>query len=358
MLFKQIFEKALVDPPVRNIKKSKSFHPSASSIQYLDQETGTVETHGGCLRAEWYRLMEEPPTEGSDAPGIMKMNAGNVLQPMVEHAFKVAGLWRASETSFFHEKMKYSGRVDFWLVDPTQSMGGKEVLMPCEMKTIGKYAEAGCCFPKAGKMMPKTDALLQVVPYIDFYGQFTPNLKLAIFYMGRDGMELGEHHVWLAGGGEYGCSLKDENRYIVVQNETGVYELKHLAVRSIYQRTIELAKYVKAKECPPPSYEDQWDNRRIAAYAEAGPSFGKLNKTECGAVARALKKAEKENDDRINDDTRPLLQKGDWNCRYCSWYTKCRAGLSHVEKPVFRDTGLEELTPAEAPVVEDADAPV
>jgi len=358
MLFKQIFERALTDPPVQSIRKSKSFHPSAASIQYRDPQTETVETHGGCLRAEWYRLKEEPPTEGSDAPGIMKMTAGNVLQPMVEHAFMVAGLWRASETSFFHEKMKYSGRVDFWLVDPTQTMADKEVLMPCEMKTIGKYAEAGTCFPKAGKMMPKTDHLLQVVPYIDFYGQYMPNMKLAMFYLGRDGMELGEHHIWLAGAGKYGCALKDEHRYIVVQNDTGVYELPWLTVRGIYKRTIELAKFVQKNECPPPSYEDQWDNRRIAAYAEIGPTFGRLNKTETTAVKKAIKKANEDNDDRLNDDARPFVQKGDWQCRYCGWYTKCRAGLSHVAKPVFRDTGDDELTPAAPPAVEDADAPI
>jgi len=288
----------------------------------------------------------------------MKMEAGNVLQAMVEYPFKVAGLWRASETSFFHEKMKYSGRVDFWLSDPTQQMHDKEVLMPCELKTIGKYAEAGCCFPKNGRMMPKVDHLLQVVPYIDFYGQFTPNMRLAMFYLGRDGMELGEHHIWLAGSGKYGCNFDEEDRYIVVQNDTGVYELSQLSVRSIYKRTVELYNYIQKNEEPPPSYEDQWDNRRIAAYAEAGPEFGRLSKTKCGVVLKAMAAAEKKSDDRINDDSRPFLQEGDWQCRYCSWYTKCRARLSHVKKPVFRDEGMEELTPAEPPVVEDIDMPV
>jgi hypothetical protein len=358
MQFKEIFEKAIVDPPVRSIRRSKSFHPSACSIQYRDALTDTLETHGGCLRAEWYRFMEEPTTEMSTASGQLKMEAGNALQPMVEDAFKTAGLWRASETSFFHEKMKYSGRVDFWIVDPSQSMGDREVILPVECKTTGRFGEPGTIEPKAGKMMPKTDHLLQVIPYLDFYGQFIPNIKIILFYLGRDSMNVGEHHVWFAGEGEYGCDLKNERRYLMVQNDTGIFPLEHLRVKSVYERTIELAKWVRAKQMPPPSYEDQWDNRRIAAYAAAGPAFGKLNKTETTAVNKAIKKAKEDGDDRLNDDSRPFVKKGDWNCRYCNWYTKCRQGLSHVEKPVFRDKAQEELKPAEAPPVEDDDAPV
>lgn len=354
-MFKEIFEQSVVDPPVRSQKAPrKHLYPSSASLTYMDPDLHTTETVGTCLRAEYYYIKGETPTEGDSASGVLKMNAGNVLQPMVEHAFKMAGLWRASETSFFHKKMKLSGRVDFWLADPTQVVGEREVLVPGELKTIGKYAEAGCCFPKAGKMMPKLDHILQCIPYIDHYSQFIPETKLVIFYLGRDSMELGEHAIWLAGKGEYGCPVDDDERYVMVRNLTGTYALDYVTVKGVYKRYYALAKYVRAGEEPPPDYEDQWDNRRIKAYVDAGPGFGKVNKTECKAVEKALDKEP----GRVDDDSRPLLEKGDWQCRYCSFYTRCRTGLKHMPKPVFRDQALNELTPAEAPVVDDEETPV
>lgn len=353
-MFKDIWERAIVDPPVQSVRRQVWMYPSSASIRYRHPETNTLEVEGKCLRAEWYRIKQEPPTEQSDAPGILKMNAGDILQPLVEHYFKVAGLWRQSETSFFHEKMKLSGRVDFWLVDPTQTAGGREILVPCEVKSIGKYAEAGTCYPKSGRMMPKTDALLQVIPYLDHYSQFLPNTKIVLFYIGRDSMVLGEHHVWLAGAGEYGMAAKEDKRYIMVSNETGTYELKHLSVRGVYERYYELNRYKRSDEEPPPDYEDQWDNRRIKAYAEAGVEFGKLNKTEITKVKKALEK----DPSQADDDSRPLIEKGDWPCRYCPWYTRCRTGLKHMKKPVFRDSGQDQLIPDEPPVVDDADTPI
>ena len=173
MLFKDVIERTMVDPPVRSTRLSRSYHPSAASIAFRCPVTNRIEKVGTCLRREYFRVTGEPTTEQADGPGTRKMQAGNYLQPVLEEALKMAGLWRGSEVAFYNRTMNVSGRIDCWLVDPTRSFDGKEVLMPCEIKTCGKWKEDGTCRPdRFNQFRPSTDNLLQCIPYLDYYGQF------------------------------------------------------------------------------------------------------------------------------------------------------------------------------------------
>ena len=107
-------------------------------------------------------------------------------------------------------------------------------------------------------------------------------------YLGRDSMEIGEHHIWLAGKGEYGKWEEDE-RYLMVRNEMGTMEFPHLTVKGVYKRYAQLHQYVVKKELPPEDYFHQWSNEQILAYAKAGPSYGKFNATDTKKVLKKLK---------------------------------------------------------------------
>jgi hypothetical protein len=251
--------------------------------------------------------------------------------------------------------MNISGRVDFWLVDNSvQLNGSRECLVPVECKTTGKYQEAGMCYPKAGKFKPKTENLLQVIPYLDYYGQYIDNIKLVLLYLGRDSMMLGEHHVRLVGDGHYGSALNEDARHIQVENDLGVQEYRHLSVRGVYRRFLKLRDYLQANQEPPPDYVDQYSNKQLVAYARAGADYGALTATECKTVLSTVKTSP----EREFDDSEPILDKGAWNCRFCGWYTRCRAGIKHVPKPLIRQEGQAELFKAVAPTVEDVDSPI
>lgn len=354
MLFKDIIDKQMTDPPVRDTRVSTTFHPSAASTKFRCSVTGRLEVIGSCLRREWFRLRGEPPTETADGAGVRKMQAGNYLQPVVEEALKMAGLWRGSEVSFEIRKRNLSGRIDCWLVDPTRTMDGKEVLMPCEIKTVGKWKEEGTVRPnRLNQFKPSDDHLLQCIPYLDYYSQFIPDLKGVILYLGRDSMEIGEHHIWLVGKGEYGMKWRDDERYLMVRNQLGTMEMPHLNVRGVYKRYMQLYHYCQNDEMPPEDYNLQWSNEQILAYAKAGPEYGKLNATEIKKFNKMVK-----DDPDIGERDGHILKKGDWQCSYCPWQTRCKTGLRHVAKDVIQNEQVSHLSPEQREIIDDGESPL
>jgi len=351
MIFKKHLTQAIVDPPVSSQRKSTSLYASESSIAYTDENTGLREVAGGCLRKQYYRLTGAVPTNTErDGPGMLKMEAGNYLQDMIEEKFKLTGLWRGSETSFKNPRFNISGRIDFWLADPTVNTENGEVLVPTEMKTTGLWGTRGCMQPVDNKMTPKEDHLLQMIPYLDYYSQFIPNIKGTLLYLCRDSMDYVEHTVYFGGQGAYGIKVEDDQRFIRVENETGLWNLKHLTVRGVYKRVQQLVKHIRAKEVPEGDYVDQWSNARIHTYAKHG-RWDKLNKTQTKAVLNAVKK----DPERLKDDSNPLVQKGDWQCRYCEFYTLCKHGIKHMAGGPIRQENPTSLAPAEPKPVEDTE---
>jgi hypothetical protein len=273
----------------------------------------------------------------------MKMEMGNHIQSIIEDKLQKAGLWMGSEKRIWIPKFRISGRTDIWAWDPESLKPGKSrVPVLIEVKSISGRQEGGIIRPVRSKLMPKEDHVCQVVPYLDFYSQFPgyfhgSPVRVVLFEISRESMKFKEHVVFLGGKGQHGMPLDKDERYAIVRNDLGTYQLKFISVRGVYGRWAKLADHLKKGELPPRDFEMQYDNDKLAILA----SKEVLDREK---MVRSRKK---------DPDGKGLwLEKGDWQCRYCDYRTKCWEGIDHASKPVIKQTNPVIAESAPPPTTE------
>jgi len=353
MIFSSKIRQAIEDPPIRDTRAQMAFYPSSASVKVIDPDLGVptvIGSSSGCLRRQYYDITGVPPTNYGSAEGALKMQMGSLIQALFEDKLKKAGLWMDSEVKMWNPTYKISGRIDTWCWDPDALKRGDRVPLPIEFKSTGRFGEPGLITISKGKVLPKGEHVCQVMSYLDFYSQWPEwyhghPMRIVIIAVSRDSLSWREHVVSLAGKGQYGAPIKEDERYAVVRNETGTYQLKHITMAGIYTRFMEVGAYLRQKTEPPRDFELQYSNERIKKMADKGL----MSKTNANKVAASIKRDPKGTDRWLGKLDAPF---GDWQCQYCSHRTKCWEGIDHTPKPLIRQEHPQVAQAKKAPIAE------
>jgi hypothetical protein len=288
----------LVNPYVKETRRGGARYPSSSSTTYINQY-GEDTVVGTCLRRQWYASQDYEETGERNAEGTMKALAGNLWSQFLVDRIKEAGFWYGDETSFYNAELNVSGRVDVIVAEE-----GTRHPVGVEIKTVGTFVSKGVIKPTAAyPLAPKEDHVLQTMIYLYHYRNAIK--KWVLLYMDRNTMEMAEHVVRL--------EEEDGYHYPVISNEMGVKEWKHIRVEDIIRRWQELEIHIKNKTLPERDYELQYANSKIAAMYNTG----RLTKTDSKRIQRRVEAGE------VDDNKPPLLEKGDWQCRFCPFLQEC-----------------------------------
>lgn len=349
MIFTDKIRDVILNPVIRDVRNQASFYPSSASCEVTDPVTGLPKVIGGpdgCLRSQYYSITGHVPTNDSSAENRLKAELGGHIQEIIEDKLKQAGLWIASERRIRIPHIGLNGRLDTWCWDPRMLEQGRRVPVAIEFKSVSAYQESGITRPTKGSLMPKDDHVAQVLPYLDFFSQWPDTFggepcRIVIFTIGRESMAWAEHVVILGGRGRYGDPLDKDDRYAIVRNETGTFQLKYLTLRGVYNRWAKLRGFLKRKEIPPRDFELEYSNDKLALLAEKEV----LSKTKRAKIVSARKKDP-------DGKGRWLPGEGDWQCAYCSFRDLCWTGISHQQPPVIRQEHPEAAEARKPPVVE------
>jgi hypothetical protein len=354
MIFSKKIREVTEDPPIRDVKVQTAFYPSSASVKVIDPDLGIPKVIGassGCLRRQYYDITGVTPTSRTSAEGSFKMWMGGLIQGLFENQIKKAGLWMDSEVRMWIPKYKVSGRVDTWCWDPESlKPGHPRIPIPIEFKSTGRFGESGQITITKGKLMPHGEHVCQVMPYLDFYSQWPEwyhgqPMRIVIFVVSRDSMNWREHVVSLGGKGKYGDDIKDDERYAIVRNDMGTFQLKHITMAGIYSRYMQVAEHLRQKNVPGRDFQLQYGNERIKRMADKEL----MSKTDIKKVAASIKRDPKGNDRWLGKMEKPY---GDWQCAYCPYTMKCYQGLDHTPKPVIKQDLPQVAAASKPPITE------
>ena len=280
---------------VRDAHTHVGFYPSSASVEYKDDD-GNRKVDGACLRQQFYSHCGVERTEPMTDEVKLKLEFGNWAHEMLVEMIKIQGSYLGDEVRMFQPgPPAVSGRADLFVEDPRD---GSPV--GCEIKSVGGYygVKATIKGTKAQPPRPKPDHILQCMPYLDFYGKFGLT-RWVLLYFDRDSCAMAEYTIML-----------DDDGSAIVQGDDFVETHRHLNVKLIRDRWIQLQEFIEKGELPPRDYVLQWSNKEILAKK----ANGELSKTDEKSVDSKLKSGKTDE---------PLLSKGDWRCAYCDWKTKC-----------------------------------
>ncbi len=326
----------LLNPRLAVEKKSPTFWPSEGGLTMsLD---GRTWREGGCNRKLYYRYMGYPTEQrGNTLDNALILNNGHTVQAYLENVLKIGRVWLGSEvpiqvTRTIQDVGRYviSGAIDIIVQDPDT---GRPIFVEC--KTTGSYgARDGLVQAKAGRLAPKIDHVLQVMPYLDWArnegGIQDPEFH--VIYIERDHMKGAEHIV----------RLGPDDR-AMVENEVGLQVWDDVTLGRLYADFDQTAVAVKEKQIPDRPFQLKYDRATVLWLYE----HGKLFAAEMKAVASALKKG-------IDG---PIIDKGDFACKVCPFKYQCwGTAIPSAEPAAFAKIDSSETsgdTPgviAEAPV--------
>ena len=324
-----LFVNTAANPPVKDTHATFGFHPSSSSVEWEIEGRKTVE--GACLREQYYKHAEVPPSDPPQGGFYLTGHFGNAIHASVVELSKRAGIWRGDEGRFFipedieNKRPPVSGRWDLFIRDPHGSRP-----IGCEVKTIYGYWPEKQYLGDNGR--PRESDILQSLVYLDYYGRFGVEMWI-LLYISRGSGEMKQYHIRIGEDGE------------AIIDGTGFQEsYPHITVQKIYSRWWKLREKIEAKELPDRDYTTQWSNPIILYKYQKGD----LNQKDSRAVKKKLENGETEG---------ALLIKGDWRCGFC-WYRSICYGVEwddsysrpQVIRP-FRDPVLNDPTNVPEPEV-------
>ena len=280
---------------VKNAHTHVGFYPSSASVEYKDAD-GNRKVDGACLRQQFYSHCGVERTEPMSEDVILKLEFGNWAHEMLVEMVKRHGSYLGDEIRMFQPgPPAISGRADLFVADPKDNSP-----VGCEIKSVGGYygVKATIKGTKAEPPRPKADHVLQCLPYLDFYGKYGLT-RWILLYFDRDSCAMAEYVIML-----------DDDGSAIIQGNDFVETHRHLNVKAVRARWIELQNFIERGELPPRDYMLQWSNKDILNKK----ANGELTKTDEKAVDAKLKSGKTDI---------PLLDKGDWRCAYCDWKTKC-----------------------------------
>jgi CRISPR/Cas system-associated exonuclease Cas4 (RecB family) len=306
-----IIDDITVSPMVTSSRKSSGFHPSAASVQYVTK-AGELKTLGACLRKEWYSFSSYKGIEVTNPEAEDKKAVGDYISERFVEKFKRVGLYVADEVPFYHETMKVSGRIDILIKDHFKAPKAPlrpniQDLIGLEIKSTGGYhnIKGPIVSTKDTPLAPKIEHVMQCMIYLDYFSQFGLD-KWILIYQDRESMRKQWHKVCLSDLGQ-----------AVVTNKENTLIHEDVTIKNITKRYKELENFLNLKEIPPRDYDKQYSNKKIYKLFEDG----ELNKTESEKIQKIVKKMGDKGLDL--DKVDPLIEKGDWQCNYCSYKDMC-----------------------------------
>lgn len=333
MFIRKLIHDALMFPGVTDSHTHVGFYPSSCSVKYQDAE-GNPLVVGTCLRQQFYSHCGVPRTEVMSPDVAVKLQLGNWTHEMIVEMIKRSGNWLGDEKRMFIAgPPPVSGRADLFVKDPRD---GSPV--GCEIKSISGYYGVKRQI-KDRDARPKPEAILQCMPYLEFYGGFGLS-RWIILYVDRESGAMAEYVVML-----------EEDGSANVQGENFAEIYRHINLKAVKSRWLQLSIHIGDGTLPERDYTDQWTNKEILRRKKAG----ELTKTDLGMVDRKLKTGKTDG---------PLIKKGDWQCMYCDWKGRCpndQAGpfqgdVTPITKPMAMDPAVvAKVKPGKKKVVDKLD---
>lgn len=273
----------LTRPQFSAPSRGEHYYPSEASVKVYD-DTGTLVTEGGCLRASYYRIKKPARRENKSSRSAHILHMGKTIEEGLIEIFKQMGIWVANNVRFKDDEYNISGELDVVLVEPDGTIYGGEIKTAygynAESEIIGNARKPG---------FPKMSHLLQTLVYCWVFRDQLPYFRL--IYIFRDScarrtfkIELEEH---------------DGLHYPKID---GVVYTK-FTLEDVLQRFKELDYYVKNDIEPPRDFQLEYTDERVQELYQ----IGAISKT----------KYEK------HFNKKKPVKIGDWQCRYCDFKNSC-----------------------------------
>jgi len=262
----------------------RAFYPSETSC-IVKNSLGYSEIIGRCLREVYWKWLDEPETNTPSAVVERKFMLGNIAEKAEIEIIKRAGIFVDDHVKFVDEYLGTSGEVDAVINLPKLGLVGLEI------KSVWGYQGTTGVIQSTKKtpFFPKGSHLLQVMCYLHHFTEEN-RIKIPIFkilYIDRGSGESAEHTLRLLEG------------HPVINGEIW----KEVSIDKIKARIDEFYGYLQRKELPPRDFDYEYNHTKIEIMAENNL----LNKEQEKLRSR-----------------RKHVPVADFQCRYCSFLTKCR----------------------------------
>jgi hypothetical protein len=305
-----LLEETLRNPRLEVEKKSNAFWPSEGGITY--ELHGRPYREGGCNRASWYRLTNQPKeSRGTTFKSAIEQGFGGFVSSKVAQIAMLGRFFLGEEVPISLTRRvddllySISGAIDVIVQDP---ISGRPILIEC--KTTGSAYFGQVTPTKEGKMAPSTGHVIQCLPYLEWARTEAriQDPQINIFYVERAHAAANEHIVKLNAQGQ-----------AVVENDVGITTWTDISMPALYADWDATAKAVRDGTPPDRPYTPQYSNDQIKWRYDNGM----LNKTETEKIKRGLER----DDDYLANEKPPVLTKGDFNCAWCPHLKKCYGSI-------------------------------
>jgi hypothetical protein len=272
--------------PKFHTQRERRFYPSEASVQVRD-EHGDLVTHGGCLRASYFRLSGMFEGIPFDPRSEYIFAQGKMIEEWLISQWKEMGVWVDNNVKFLDEVNNISGEIDAILAEPPSGQ-----LYGVEVKTFyGYHAEKELFGDKRTKGFPKMSQLLQTLIYVNHFAGRLPYFRMA--YFARDSVERRTFKVEIEQEGNI--------KYPKVEGQV----LRQFSVNDVLDRYKLLQTHLTSNTVPPNDFELQYSPEKIEDYYKKD----KVGKTKY----ESFKKGKLAAHERI----------GDWQCAYCRYKEEC-----------------------------------
>jgi CRISPR/Cas system-associated exonuclease Cas4 (RecB family) len=209
-------------------------------------------------------------------------SVGKIVEEWEVERYKEMGIWRGNNVKFFDEENNISGEVDAFVYD-----GDINKTIGVEIKTGYDYQFRKEVIGNPGrKGSPKPEHLMQTMLYLNYFKDI-PCFKMVYIDRGN------------AARAEYSVTLDKSSGGAIVD---GKRIMKDITIPGILHRYKKLNEHLSDGTIPPRDYQLQYSPEKMKLLYDSG----KLSKKDSEMYSK-------------NKD----IQKGDWNCSYCSYKDYC-----------------------------------
>jgi len=293
-LIDKINEVLLNNPLPYKLAPSRGFYASAATVIIDGRRIGA------CPRKIYWDAIREKSSEPFEPYQMATFALGDASHELVCEWVRSAGLLIKEEFEVVDTVNFWSGRIDLVTkeVKPDGSIS-EDSVVPVEIKSVkGDYGRRGVVVPNRNHpYKPKPEHVLQNVLYLDFlqreleldvpYGQ--------VFYIARDNGYMAIHYVEL--------NRDDPEHTQVLINHTPA---RGLTIEKVHSEFHKIRTHLTNNILPDRAYKPQYTKGEIDQLL----ALKELNKADTA-------KAEKNR----------FVEKGDWQCVYCSYAGKCWEGI-------------------------------